>query len=118
MVGLSCALELARAGHDVQVLTADPVHQTTSAIAAALWFPYRAAPVDAVLRWGAASLAVFTELSADPSSGVVLRPGTVVHRSAEPDLWWAPGIEGLRPATPEDLPDGALARTRCTLPAV
>ncbi|UOY03112.1 FAD-dependent oxidoreductase [Blastococcus sp. PRF04-17] len=118
VLGLTCALELARAGHRVQVLSADPVQDTTSAVAAALWFPYRAAPVDAVLRWGAASLAVFTELSADPSSGVVLRPGTVVHRTPEPDLWWAAGIPGLRPATADELPPGAPAGTRCTLPVV
>ena len=41
VIGLTCALELARAGHRVQVLSADPVEATTSAVAAALWFPYR-----------------------------------------------------------------------------
>jgi D-amino-acid oxidase len=118
VIGLSCALELARAGHRVQVLTADPVERTTSAVAAALWFPYRAAPVDAVLRWGAVSLGVFTELAADPGTGVVLRPGTVVHRTPEPDLWWSPGIPGLRAATADELPPGAPGGTRCTLPVV
>jgi D-amino-acid oxidase len=86
-------------------------------VAAALWFPYRAAPVDAVLRWAAASLAVFTEL-ADEATGVLLREGTVVHRTREPDLWWTPGIAGLRPATAAELPPGAPAGTRCTLPVV
>jgi D-amino-acid oxidase len=118
VIGLTCALELARAGHAVDVRTADPVGETTSAVAAAVWFPYRAAPVDAVLRWAAASLEVFGGLAGDPSSGVALRPGTVVHRAAEPDLWWAPGVRGHRPATPGELPVGALAGTRCTLPVV
>ena len=118
VVGLSCALELARAGHTVEVRTADPVGDTTSAVAAAVWFPYRAAPIDAVLRWAAASLEAFGGLADDPSSGVVLRPGTVVHRAAEPDLWWAPGVHGHRPATPDELPGGAVAGTRCTLPVV
>jgi D-amino-acid oxidase len=87
-------------------------------VAAALWFPYRAAPVDAVLRWSAASLEVFAALAADPSTGVRLRPGTVVHRTPRPDLWWAPSVAGHRPATPAELPPGAGAGTRCTLPVV
>jgi D-amino-acid oxidase len=118
VIGLTCALALARAGHRVRVHAADPVGDTTSAVAAALWFPYRAAPADAVLRWAAASLAVFIELAGDPATGVTLRPGIVVHRVSEPDLWWAPGIAGLRPATAAELPPGAPAGTHCTLPVV
>ncbi|SNS42928.1 FAD dependent oxidoreductase [Geodermatophilus pulveris] len=36
VVGLTCALLLARAGHRVRVHTADPVEATTSAVAAAI----------------------------------------------------------------------------------
>jgi D-amino-acid oxidase len=100
------------------VWTADPVGDTTSAVAAAVWFPYRAAPADAVLRWGATSLDVFGALADDPSTGVTLRPGTVVHRTAEPDLWWAPSVAGHRPASADELPPGTVAGTRCTLPVV
>jgi D-amino-acid oxidase len=100
------------------VRTADPVGDTTSAVAAAVWFPYRAAPADAVLRWAATSLDVFGALADDPSTGVTLRPGTVVHRTAEPDLWWAPSVAGHRPASADELPPGTVAGTRCTLPVV
>jgi D-amino-acid oxidase len=41
-----------------------------------------------------------------------------VHRTAEPDLWWAPSVTGHRPATADELPPGAPAGTRCTLPVV
>jgi len=116
VVGLSCALELARAGHRTSVLTADPVERTTSAVAAAVWFPYRAAPVDRVLRWATTTLGVLTGLAADPATGVRLRPGTVVHRTPEPDLWWAPAVPEHRPAMPDELPPGVSAGTRCTLP--
>jgi D-amino-acid oxidase len=118
VIGLTCALELARAGHRVTVLTAAPVEATTSAVAAAIWFPYRASPPDAVLRWSAASLAVFTALADDPDTGVALRPGTVVHRTPGPDLWWAPAVTGHRPAAADELPPGVPAGTRCTLPVV
>jgi D-amino-acid oxidase len=49
---------------------------------------------------------------------VNLRPGTVVHRTPEPDLWWVPAVQGHRPATDDELPPGAPAGTRCRLPVV
>ena len=118
VVGLTCALELARAGRRVRLHAADPPEATTSAVAAALWFPYRAAPADAVLRWGAVSLTAFTALSGDPGTGVTLRPGTVVQRTPDPDPWWAPAVPGHRPATADELPPGAPGGIRCTLPVV
>jgi D-amino-acid oxidase len=117
VIGLTCALELARGGHRVQVWSADPVEETTSAVAAALWSPYRAAPNREVLQWAAASLTAFTELAGDPATGVALRPGTVVHRGAEP-VWWAAAVPDHRPATADELPPGAPAGTRCVLPVI
>ena len=118
VIGLSCALELARAGHRVRVLAADPVEATTSAVAAAVWFPYRAAPADAVLRWAAATLPVLADLAGDPATGVAMLPGTLVDRVPEPDLWWTPAVPGHRPATAEELPPGSPFGTRCTVPVV
>jgi D-amino-acid oxidase len=118
VVGLTCALELARLGHRVRVHTADPVAATTSAVAAALWFPYRAAPADAVLRWAATSLDVLRSLAENPSTGVRMMAGTVVHRTPEPDLWWVPAVPDARPATGSELPPGSAGGTRCTLPVV
>jgi D-amino-acid oxidase len=102
----------------VRVHTADPVAATTSAVAAALWFPYRAAPPGDVLRWSATSLDVLRYLAEDPDSGVRMVPGTVVHRTPEPDLWWARAVPDVRPATADELPPGVPGGTRCTLPVV
>jgi D-amino-acid oxidase len=118
VVGLTCALELARLGHRVRVHTADPVAATTSAVAAALWFPYRAAPAGAVLRWATTSLEVLRSLAGNPATGVRMMAGTVVHRTPEPDLWWVPAVPDARPATGAELPPGAPGGTRCTLPVV
>ena len=60
---------------------------------------------------------MLTRLAGDPATGVRLLPGTVVHRSPDPDLWWTAGL-AHRPCTPDELPAGALAGTRCTLPVV
>lgn len=100
------------------MVSADPPERTTSAVAAAIWFPYRAAPADAVLRWSAAALETFVRLAADPATGVALRAGTFVHRLPDPDLAWTATVAEARPATPAELPPGAPAGTRCTLPVV
>ena len=44
VIGLSCAVRLLAAGHRVDVLARDLPLETTSAVAAALWYPYRALP--------------------------------------------------------------------------
>jgi D-amino-acid oxidase len=118
VIGLTCALELARVGHRVRVHTADPVAATTSAVAAAVWFPYRASPADAVLRWATSSLAVLRHIADDPGTGVRMVPGTVAHRAPEPDLWWTSAVPDARPARADELPPGVRGGTRCTLPVV
>ncbi|MGY1711268.1 FAD-dependent oxidoreductase [Geodermatophilus sp. SYSU D00758] len=117
VVGLTCALELARAGHRVRVLAADPPERTTSAVAAAIWSPYRAFPAQAVQRWAAVSLQVLAGLAGHQGTGVTRRPGTVVHRGDGPDDRWD-AVPGRRPAGAAELPPGAPAGTRCTLPVV
>ena len=41
VIGLSCAVRLAERGFEVHVLARDLPLETTSAVAAALWYPYR-----------------------------------------------------------------------------
>ena len=71
VVGLTCAVRLLEAGHRVDVLARDLPLETTSAVAAAFWYPYRALPQDKVTAWSATSYAVFDALAdTDPESGV------------------------------------------------
>src|ERR671920_557115 len=42
VVGLTCALRLLEAGHRVDVVARDLPRETTSAVAAGFWYPYRA----------------------------------------------------------------------------
>jgi D-amino-acid oxidase len=95
VVGLTCAVRLAESGHDVHVLARDLPLETTSAVAAAWWYPYRAAPQDRVASWAARSYAAFAELARQPDTGVVLRPSTEVFRSTRPDPWWADAVPEL-----------------------
>ncbi|WP_309111085.1 FAD-dependent oxidoreductase [Saccharothrix sp.] len=114
VIGLTCALRLAAEGHRVEVVTASPPEDTVSAVAGGLWFPYRAAPADAVLRWGQVSLRHFAELARDPATGVTWRSGVVLHRTPDPDLSWTAAVPDHRPA--DHLPDGVHSGVVCTLP--
>ena len=102
VVGLSCAVRLLEAGHDVAVLARDLPLETTSSVAAALWYPYRALPQDRVAAWAATTYDVLGGLVAEPDTGVALRSGTEVFREPQPDPWWAAAVPDLRRAT--DLP--------------
>lgn len=118
--GLTSALELARAGHRVRCVRDQPVEDTVSRVAGGLWFPYHVEPRELAVRWGLASLARFTSIAErEPFevTGVRLAQGVLVHR-AEPDLWWTEGVEGVRPARPDELPTAATRGSVATLPLV
>jgi D-amino-acid oxidase len=103
VVGLTCAVRLAEAGHRVRVIAREEPLATTSAVAAALWFPYLSAPRDRVLAWAAATRRELERLAAvEPGSGVALRellliePCASLAASGEP--WWASAVPAWRPA--------------------
>jgi D-amino-acid oxidase len=93
VVGLSAALRCAQAGHDVAVLGRDLPLETTSAVAAALWYPYRAQPQELVGRWAAAGYAEMVRLAtSDPEAGVDLRDGVELLREPATEPWWAAAL--------------------------
>lgn len=100
VVGLSCALRLIEDGHDVAILARDLPLETTSTVAAALWYPYRALPQDRVTDWAATSYRVFGDLAGVTGSGVLLREGTEVFTEPRPDPWWAGAVPDLRRQRP------------------
>ena len=96
VVGLSCAVRLLEDGHQVDVVARDLPLETTSAVAAAIWYPYRAFPFERVTAWSAASYAEFARLAAEQSDGGVrMVEGTQLHRSQTADPWWASAVPGL-----------------------
>jgi D-amino-acid oxidase len=106
IVGLSCAVSLAEAGHRVRVWTADDPSATTSAHAAGVWKPTYQAPLASSLAWAAHSLAHYRRLAADPATGVrmvdALTVGEVPDRDALPaQLSMLPDL-----AAPTALPPG------------
>lgn len=116
VVGLTCAVRLLEAGHRVDVVARDLPAETTSAVAAAIWYPYRAFPPDRVTAWAARTREVLAGLAADPATGVRMVPGTEVL--AEPAVlpWWAAAVPELTRA--EDLPPGYADGWSFTTPVV
>jgi D-amino-acid oxidase len=108
VVGLTCAVRLLEAGRRVDVVARDLPLETTSTVAAALWYPYRALPQDAVTRWSRVSYDAFAALADDERSGVRMLTGTEVLRSPQPDPWWRAAVPALdrETALPPGYADG------------
>ena len=95
VVGLSCAIRLLEAGHHVDVVARDLPLETTSATAAAFWYPYRAYPFERVTAWSRATYDELQRLSADEATGVRMVAGTELHRTKQADPWWRDAVPAL-----------------------
>ncbi|MEV0171614.1 FAD-dependent oxidoreductase [Streptomyces sp. NPDC050803] len=101
VIGLTTAVVLAEHGRRVRVWTRDPVERTTSAVAGALWWPYRIEPVALARVWALRSLDVYAELAARPEvTGVRMVEGVLGEGDLDgADAWAAARVPGLRRAT-------------------
>ncbi len=105
VVGLSCAVRLLEAGNRADVVARDLPRETTSAVAAAIWYPYRAMPQDLVTDWAATTYAAFAGLAeTNADCGVRMLPGTEVMTEATVDPWWRSAVPSLSRVS--DLPGG------------
>lgn len=107
VVGLSTAILLRESGLDVLIRTAATPTATTSAVAAALWLPYKAYPEDRVLAWGKRAYEVFEGLTRNSKeSGARMREGLELWREPVPDPWWASAVPDVRRCREDELPPG------------
>src|SRR4051812_26941717 len=104
--GLSTGIRLLEAGYDVQIWARDLPPNTTSNIAAAIWYPYRAFPKERVLAWGQRTLDVLYDLAQDPESGVTISESLEVFRASVDEPWWRDSVRHFRFARPYELPAG------------
>ena len=108
VIGLTTAVVLAESGRRVRVWSREPAVSTTSAVAGALWWPYRIEPEALVGDWALTTLRVYEELAASPGeTGVRLVAG--VHRG---ERFAALGPWARRLGDAAEVPDGL----RVTLP--
>lgn len=120
VIGRTAAMELAETGHDVTVISAEPVEETTSAIAGGLWMPYHAEPAERVLAWGRTTrdwLLGLVDVAAP--HGVRLVDTAIYSADEEPDLPFLEGLPGawIEPAG-ADAPHGARSVARGRFPVV
>lgn len=104
--GLTTALTLLDAGHAPRIWARDLPPNTTSNVAAAVWYPYRAFPEEKVTAWGAAAYERFVALAQTPETGVVVRETFDLRGEEAPDPWWIAAVPDVRRAAPEELPAG------------
>ncbi|MBD0747845.1 FAD-dependent oxidoreductase [Streptomyces sp. CBMA152] len=106
VIGLTTAVVLAESGRKVRVWSRDPVDGTTSAVAGALWWPYRIEPAARVGEWALTSLRVYEQLAAEPeTTGVRLVEGLHAGIRLSELGPWAAEVDGLRQSA-----QGVLAR--------
>lgn len=97
VIGLTTAVRLAEAGHQVEVWTAEPPQQTTSVVASALCGPNIPQNDERLDRWSRVCAERFRELAEDPATGVHLTRGRLVTSMADELPPWAAKVPGFEP---------------------
>ena len=95
VVGLSTAVRLREASIEADVVAREDPQETTSAVAAALWYPYRALPAERVTAWSAQTYSALAGLAEVAGSGVRMLAGTERLAPDAPDPWWREAVPGL-----------------------
>jgi len=118
VIGLTAAISLREAGLEVGIVTARLPPSTTSSVAAAIWYPYKAYPEDRVLSWGSRTYELLEELSKVPETGVLMREGVEIWHEHVPDPWWADAVPRVRRCHEDELPTGYVDGHAFTAPVV
>jgi D-amino-acid oxidase len=100
VIGLSVAVRLLEAGHRVDVLARDLPLESTSSVAAAIWYPYLALPQEKVTAWGKSTYDELARLAAEGVDGVTMRHGTELLHQPTPDPWWIGAVPALARVAP------------------
>jgi D-amino-acid oxidase len=103
--GLTTALCLRRAGHEVTIWARELSPRTTSNVAAAVWLPFAVEGAD-VVGWGRRAYDIFRALYTVEESGVLPISVLELYQTAAGEPAWAGNVAGFRHATPDELPPG------------
>jgi D-amino-acid oxidase len=92
--GLTCSVLLAERGERVSIFASEVGQQTTSAAAAAIWYPYDAEPFDRIIAWALETYRTLHDLARDSGSGVSIIELRQFSRSGEMEIpEWARPLE-------------------------
>lgn len=96
VIGLTTAYCLARENYKVKVIARSSFDQTTSAVAAAFFYPYKAEPFDKVVNWMNVSMSQFRKLSLNHDSGVVWKDFNELIMPSGNIPWWHECVDSFR----------------------
>ncbi|WP_067499766.1 FAD-dependent oxidoreductase [Actinoplanes sp. TFC3] len=97
IIGLTAATRLREQGAEVLLWSPDDPLATTSAVAAAAWYPTRTAYDPRVLAWASATYREFRRQARAAVPGVHVRETRNLERTGVTDEpWWAPAAERVR----------------------
>lgn len=115
--GLTSALTLADAGYPVEIVTAAQPLETTSVVAAAIWYPSEEEPRHQTAAWSRVSLRRFLDLIDTPGSGVFpTRIREYLNGPHVPE--WSEWVPGYRELTSDELPGGYAAGFEISVPRI
>ncbi|MFJ6215160.1 FAD-dependent oxidoreductase [Streptomyces sp. NPDC092296] len=120
VIGLTSALRLQEEGLRVIVVTADEPLSTTSAVAAAVWYPAGFDGGDRVAAWSARTFAELARQAADEVPGVSMRLTRMLsHRQeAGPAPWWGAAVPDMRRLEPAEPAPAYASGWEFTVPTV
>lgn len=104
--GLSTGIRLLERGYEVEIWARELPPNTTSNVAAAIWHPFRAFPVELVVSWGQRTFEVLHQLAEAPETGIRLMEALEIYRRAVPEPWWRPCVADFRRPRVDELPSG------------
>ena len=105
--GLSCAVRLLEAGHDVEVISDRFSPDTVSDVAAAIWYPFLTAPADRADTWGVVTYAKLERLAKEnPESGVRMRDGREYLRQVIEPPAWRDALAAFSILDQDEIPEG------------
>src|SRR3954462_4475944 len=84
--GLTCGVVFAEQGYRTAIFAKDIGQQTTSSVAAAIWFPYHVEPPERVIPLALETYQVLLELARFPDSGVSIIESQQFARTGEIEI--------------------------------
>mgnify|MGYP001311232576 CR=1 FL=1 len=103
VIGLSSGICLLEEGWDVTIHSAEFSPNTTSDVAAALWYPFLSAPVEKTDAWGSRTYDILKLLTADEKAGIEMVQTFEYFRSKQENPSWMSTVDKFERIT-EDLP--------------
>ena len=101
--GLSSGIRLLEDDWDVIIWASDFSPNTTSDIAAALWYPFLSSPVEKTDVWGSNTYNVLKKLAGEKDTGVSMTQTHEYFRSHQPDPSWKDVVDKFERSN-ENLP--------------